>query len=100
MHKRKSSERVTINGKECLKFVKKDTQVSNMPQVKQPKGHAPQATFYAEYVLKRNHFGKVVAKFVGARTKDLVMKRSVWVSKVLVTNMRGPKQIWVPKSKN
>ncbi|KAG2582913.1 hypothetical protein PVAP13_6KG157806 [Panicum virgatum] len=56
-------------------------------------------SFSAHYVLKRNHHGKVVAKFVGHRTWNTKVKSHVWVPKVLVTNIRGPKYCWVPKRK-
>jgi hypothetical protein len=53
-------------------------------------------TFDASYVLT-NKSGKVVAKYVGAKHKD--SKTCVWVPKVLVSNMKGPKTVWVPKNK-
>ncbi|KAG2642404.1 hypothetical protein PVAP13_2KG274344 [Panicum virgatum] len=56
-------------------------------------------SFYADYVLTRNHHGKVVAKFVGHRTWNTKVKNHVWVPKVLVTNIKGPKYCWVPKRK-
>ncbi|KAG2649343.1 hypothetical protein PVAP13_1NG113044 [Panicum virgatum] len=56
-------------------------------------------SFYADYVLIRNHRGKVVAKFVGHRTWNTKVKNHVWVPKVLVTNIKGPKYCWVPKRK-
>ena len=56
-------------------------------------------SFYADYVLTRNHHGKVVAKFVGHRAWNTKVKSHVWVPKVLVTNIRGPKYCWVPKRK-
>ena len=95
----KPSSRVVMNGVECLKFIKGGKQDGRTAQPKQPKAHASQSTFYASYMLKRNHRGKVVALYVGPRTKDRVIKRNVWVPKVLVTNAKGPKQIWVPKIK-
>src|SRR6185369_5953148 len=55
--------------------------------------------FYADFVLTRNHRGKVVAKFVGHRTFNTKVKSCVWVPKVLVTNVQGPKYCWVPKRK-
>ena len=55
--------------------------------------------FYADFVLTRNHRGKVVAKFVGHRTFNTKVKSCVWVPKVLVTNVLGPKYCWVPKRK-
>jgi hypothetical protein len=54
-------------------------------------------TFDASYVLT-NKSGKVVAKYVGGRHKG--SKTCVWVPKVLVSNAKGPKTIWVPKVKN
>ncbi|KAG2611580.1 hypothetical protein PVAP13_4KG116605 [Panicum virgatum] len=56
-------------------------------------------SFYTDYVLTRNHRGKVVANFVGHRTWNTKVKSHVWVPKVLVTNIKGPKYCWVPKRK-
>jgi 3D (Asp-Asp-Asp) domain-containing protein len=53
-------------------------------------------TFDAAYVLT-NKSGKIVAKYVGGEHKD--SKTCVWVPKVLVSNMKGPKTVWVPKNK-
>jgi hypothetical protein len=94
---------------------------------KQVDGHAPHESFDASYVLKRDYYGNVIAKFVGK--KDEVKKENVWVPKALIskvpsnhhfyanndhsssyyydeleysnasTNMKGPKLNWVPKSK-
>jgi hypothetical protein len=74
--------------------------------VKMPKKKSPIAsndhdisfkTFDATYVLT-NKSSKVVAKYVGAKHK--VSKTCVWVPKVLVSNVKGPKTVWVPKTKN
>jgi hypothetical protein len=54
-------------------------------------------TFDASYVLT-NKSSKVVAKYVGGKHKG--SKTCVWVPKVLVSNAKGPKTIWVPKVKN
>jgi hypothetical protein len=54
-------------------------------------------TFDASYVLT-NKFDKVVAKYVGDKHKG--SKTCVWVPKVLVSNFKGPKTVWVPKNKN
>jgi hypothetical protein len=54
-------------------------------------------TFDASYVLT-NKSGKVVAKFVRGKHKG--SKTCVWVPKVLVSNAKGPKTVWVPKVKN
>jgi hypothetical protein len=53
-------------------------------------------TFDAYYVLT-NKSGKVVAKYVGAKHKG--SKTCVWVPKVLVSNVKGPKTVWVPMNK-
>jgi hypothetical protein len=50
-------------------------------------------TFDASYVLT-NKSGKVVAKYVGGKQKS--PKTCVWVPKVLVSNVKGPKTIGVP----
>jgi 3D (Asp-Asp-Asp) domain-containing protein len=73
--------------------------------VKLPKKKSPIAsnepnvsfkTFDASYVLT-NKSGKVVAKYIGGKHKG--SKTCVWVPKVLVSNVKGPKTIWVPKNK-
>jgi hypothetical protein len=53
-------------------------------------------TFDASYVLT-NKSGKVVAKYVRAKHKG--SKTCVWVPKVLVSNVKGPKIVCVPKNK-
>jgi hypothetical protein len=53
-------------------------------------------TFNASYVLT-NKSDKVVAKYVGGKHKS--SKTCVWVPKVLVSNVKGPKTVWVPKNK-
>jgi hypothetical protein len=53
-------------------------------------------TFDASYVLT-NKSGKVVAKYVGGKHKSA--KTCVWVPKVLVSTVKGPKTVWVPKNK-
>jgi 3D (Asp-Asp-Asp) domain-containing protein len=73
--------------------------------VKMPKKKTPTAsndhnvsfkTFDASYVLT-NKSGKVVAKYIGGKHKGF--KTCVWVPKVLVSNVKGPKTVWVPKNK-
>jgi hypothetical protein len=53
-------------------------------------------TFDASYVLT-NKSGKVVVKYVGGKHKSL--KTCVWVPKVLVSNVKRSKTVWVPKNK-
>jgi hypothetical protein len=73
--------------------------------IKMPKKKIPNAsnehnisfkTFDASYVLT-NKSGKVVTKYVGGKHKS--PKTCVWVPKVLVSSVKGPKTIWVPKNK-
>jgi hypothetical protein len=73
--------------------------------VKMPKKKIPNAsnehnislkTFDAFYVLS-NKSGKVVAKYIGDKHKS--PKTCIWVPKVLVSNVKGPKTVWVPKNK-
>jgi hypothetical protein len=56
----------------------------------------PFKTFDASYVLT-NKSGKVVAKYVGGKNKS--PNTCVWVPKVLVSNVKGPNTVWVPKNK-
>jgi hypothetical protein len=53
--------------------------------------------FDAFDVLIRNKFGRIIALYVGPHHKR--SKTYIWVPKYLVTNLKGPKQIWVPKNK-
>jgi hypothetical protein len=57
--------------------------------------HMSYHDFDASYVLMRNKFDKVIVLHVGPYHKR--SKTCVWVPKCLVTNMKGPKKIWVPK---
>jgi hypothetical protein len=54
-------------------------------------------TFDVAYVLT-NKSDKVVAKYVGGKHKS--SKTCVWVRKVLVSNVKEPKTVWVPKNKD
>jgi hypothetical protein len=51
------------------------------------------------YVLRRNNVGRVVAMYVGNES-NIYVKRSLWVPKVLVANVEGPKSNWRPKRRN
>jgi hypothetical protein len=73
-----------------LKLPKKKTPVTSNEPITSFKN------FDASYVLT-NKSGKVVAKYVGAKHKG--SKTCVWVPKVLVSNVKGPKTVWVPKNK-
>jgi hypothetical protein len=98
-------------GRSYIKFIKRGTTCDEGAKIvasslKQDKFQAPktqesssQISFYADYVLTRNHHGKVVDIFVDHRSWNTKMKSHVWVLKVLVTNTQGPKYCWVPKKK-
>jgi hypothetical protein len=45
----------------------------------------------------RNKIGKLIALHIGSHHKR--PKTCVWVCKVLVSNVKEPKQIWLPKNK-
>jgi hypothetical protein len=74
---------------------------AKLPKKKTPKASNDSnisfKTFDASYVLI-NKSGMVVVKYVGSKHKG--SKPCVWVPKVLVSNAKGPKTIWVPKVKN
>jgi hypothetical protein len=58
--------------------------------------HLSFKTFDASYVLTSKSV-KVIAKYVGYTHKS--PRTCIWVPKVLVSNVKGPKTIWVPKNK-
>jgi hypothetical protein len=102
IHSRKSH-----SGPNHAFMYKGETSSSRQPtRAKLPKKKTPSAsndhsisfkTFEASYVLT-NKSSKIVAKYVGGKHKG--SKTYVWVPKVLVSNAKGPKTIWVPKVKN
>ena len=57
--------------------------------------NVPYILFYSYYVLTKGEKG-VHAKFVGTSIV-CPKKKTIWVPKSLVTNLQGPKQVWVPK---
>jgi hypothetical protein len=74
---------------EVSKLIEGSASIENEPNVSFK-------TFDASYVLT-NKSGKVVAKYVGGKHKG--SKTCVLVPKVLVSNVKGPKTVWVPKNK-
>jgi hypothetical protein len=102
IHSRKSH-----SGPNHAFMYKGETSSSRQPtRAKLPKKKTPSAsnnhsisfkTSDAAYVLT-NKSGKVVAKFVGGKHNG--SKTCVWVPKVLVSNAKGPKTVWIPKTKN
>ena len=54
--------------------------------------------FNPSYVLCHASDGHVYAKFVGSSYEYI--EWYIWVSKTLVTNIKGPITKWVPKTKH
>jgi hypothetical protein len=86
-------------------ILKKASSSRHTTHIKMPKKKIPTVsnehnvsfkTFDASYVLT-NKSGKMVAKYVGGKHKS--PKTCVWVPKVVVSNVKGPKTVWVPKNK-
>jgi hypothetical protein len=100
-----------LEGPKIIKFVKRGRTCDEGAKIiasslKQDKFQASktqesssQMSFYADYILTRNHRGKVVAMFVGHRSWNTKVKSHVWLPKEFVTNTQGPKYCWVSKRK-
>jgi hypothetical protein len=101
----KHNSRVNNNGQEFIKFikcnshqVKQDHKVTNHVSNVDPNASCmPYHVFDASYVLIKNKHKKVIDLYVEAHHKR--PKTCVWVPKVLVSNVKGPKQVWVSKNK-
>ena len=68
---------------------------------KAPKGNVPKKDHTGpsnDYVLFKDYYGDVYVKYDGPN--DGYVAWSIWVPKTLVTNMRGPIEKWVPKTKH
>jgi hypothetical protein len=101
---------VNSNGKEFIKFTKGNTHQEKKQNLNNTKhvsyvsnanasyvSHVSYHEYDASYVIMRNKFDRIVALYVGLHHNR--SKTCVWVPKYLVTNMKGPKQIWVLKNK-
>jgi hypothetical protein len=103
----KYNSRVNSNDKEFIMFIKGNYYQDKKQSLNNTNHHSYANASYvshmcyhnfdASYVLMRNKFGRVISLYVGPHHKK--SKTYVWVPKYLVTNMRGPKQIWVTKNK-
>ena len=47
------------------------------------------------YVIKKKINGMVVAHMVGKQGRS--WNHSIWVPKDVITNLKGPQMVWVPK---
>jgi hypothetical protein len=104
----KHNSMMNNNDQEFIKFtkgnshqVKQDNKatnhVSHTSIVDANASYMPYHAFDASYVFMRNKYGKLIALYVGPHHKR--PKTCVWVPKVLVTNVKGLKKVWVPKNK-
>jgi hypothetical protein len=105
----KHNSRVNSKGREFIKFTKINVQQEKKQSIKTTNNASYSYTnashvsymsyhdFDASYVLMRNKLSKIIALYVGPYHKR--SKTCVWVPKCLVTNLRGPNQSWVPKTK-
>jgi hypothetical protein len=106
----KHNSRVNTKGQKIIKFTKANVQQKKKQSIKITNNvshsyanashvsHISYHNFDASYVLMRNKIGKIIALHIGPHHKR--HKTCVWVSKVLVSNVKGPKQVWIPKNKS
>jgi hypothetical protein len=50
------------------------------------------------YVIKKKVTGKVFAHNVGKMKEVRGWNQPIWVPKEVITNMKGPQMVWVPKA--
>ena len=50
------------------------------------------------YVIKKKANGKVVAHKVGKMKEERAWNQPISVPKEVITNMKGPQMVWVPKA--
>ena len=82
-----------------LKIQPTSDKTIKMKQSEAPMPQAPLPWCYAsDYMCCWGKDDKIVVKYVGAQKRKEIMM-SVWVPKFYVTNLLGPKSIWVPKTK-
>jgi hypothetical protein len=105
----KHNSRVNTKDKKFIKFTKANVQQEKKQSTKITNNvshsyanashisHISYHNFDASYVLMRNKIVKIVALYIGPHHKR--PKTCVWVPKVLISNVKWPKQVWVPKNK-
>jgi hypothetical protein len=101
----KHNTRVNNNGQQFIEFTKGNTHqvkqnnkaTNHLSNVDANASYMPYHTFDASYVLMKNKYRKVITLYIGPCHKR--HNTCVWVPKVLVTNVKGPKQVWVYKNK-
>jgi hypothetical protein len=105
----KYNSRVNTKDQEFIKFTKANVQQEKKQSIKITNNasypytnashvsHRSYHDFDASYVLMRNKLEKIIALHAGPHHKR--SKTCIWVPKYLVTNLKGPNQTWVPKTK-
>jgi hypothetical protein len=105
----KHNSRVNTKVQEFIKFTKANVEQEKKQSIKTTNNasysytnashvsHMSYLDFDASYMFMRNKFGKIIDLHIGSHHKR--SKTCVWVFKCLVTNLRGPNQTWVPKTK-
>ena len=63
----------------------------------QPRAQAPRPSLTSCFVLQHNSKGVVYVKYIG-NEKNIYVNASIWVPKILMTNLKAPKNVWGPKS--
>jgi hypothetical protein len=100
-----TNSRVNNKGQEFIKFtknnshhVKQDNKTNNhISNTDVNVSYMSYHAFDTSYILIKNKYRKVITLYVGSRHKR--HNTYVWVPKVFVTNVKGHKQVWVPKNK-
>jgi hypothetical protein len=89
----------------CPKFVKKmgkGAKKKLKPTIKSSliytKPNRKNKTNSNTYVIKKKANGKVVAHKVGKMKEERGKNQPIWVPKEVITNMKGPQMVWVPKA--
>jgi hypothetical protein len=97
---KKETEETGVSGSKGPKSpVSSSTPKSPLPKtgVSGPSHNNFAGKYNPHYVLLRDYYGDIYAKYVGPY--DGYIKYAIWVPKILVTNKRGPIQRWGPKIK-
>ena len=81
--------------KEKLPDEKNNKKITNKSSLIYTKPNQRNKDNSTSYVIKKKTNGKVVADKVGKKESSL--NHSIWVPKDIITNMKGPQMMWVPK---
>jgi hypothetical protein len=92
----KHNSRMNTKGQIFIKFTKANVQQEKKQSTKIT-NNVSHSCANASYVLMKNKISKSIALHIGSHHKR--PKTCVWVPKVLVYNVKGFKQVWVPKNK-